>query len=100
MKKIKIGEKEYPARVTMGTLREYKKLTGKDVEQIGGSSDIGEFLFACTVSTCRAEKVEFTLGVDDFVDQLEFGPSADLFTALLEEAGMSANAQPEKKSRK
>jgi len=100
MKTIKIGQKEYPVRVTMGTIREFKKLTGKEVEQIQGSSEVGEFLYACTISACRAEKVEFTLGVDDFVDQLEFGPSADLFTSLLEEAGMSANAQPEKKSKR
>ena len=89
MKTIKIGEKEYPVRVTMGAIREYKKLSGKEVEQISGSSDVGEFLHSCAVSTCRAEKIEFTLNVDEFTDQLEISYAGEVFTEILANAGFS-----------
>ena len=96
MKTINLNGNEYPVRVTMGALREFKKLTGKDVEQIAGTSDIGDFLFACAVSACRADKVEFKETIDTFVDQLDINASAELFMSLLEDAGMSATGGKKK----
>ncbi|PKO97074.1 MAG: hypothetical protein CVU12_02050 [Bacteroidetes bacterium HGW-Bacteroidetes-7] len=87
MRTIKIAETQYPVRITMGAMREFRKLSGKEVEEISGSSDVGEFLYSCALSTCRAEAIAFDLTVEDFTDSLDFVHANEVFTLLLSEAG-------------
>lgn len=68
---IKIGEKTYPCRQTMGAMIRFKRETGKDVSEIeNGVADMVTFLWCCIVSACRADGVEFDLPLLDFADRI------------------------------
>jgi hypothetical protein len=92
MDTVKILDKEYPVRITMGAMREFRKLSGKEVEQISGSSDVGEFLFACALSTCRAQGTAFDLSVETFTDNLDFMHANEVFYKLLEGSGYNVQS--------
>ena len=72
MKKIQVYGKEYPMRITMGAMRRFKRLTDKDVSQMGADLDLMiVFLYCCVASACNADGVEFDLDPDTFADGLE-----------------------------
>nr|DAV78519.1 MAG TPA: tail assembly chaperone protein [Caudoviricetes sp.] len=71
MNKIKIYGKEYPARVTMGAMRRYKRETGQDVSLMGNDIDLlVTFMYCCIVSACNADDVPFDMDMDKFADGL------------------------------
>ena len=58
---ITIQGKEYPCRMTMGAMLEFKNRTGKEVTDISGTdlSLVVTLLYCCLLSSCRADKVTF-----------------------------------------
>lgn len=73
MLEIKIGKKTFPCRVTMGAMRRFKDITGKEATSLTQAdlSDLVTFIYCCVASACNADKVEFSLSVDDFADNLD-----------------------------
>lgn len=73
MLEIRIGKKTFPCRVTMGAMRRFKNLTGKEATSLTQAdlSDLVTFIYCCVASACNADKVEFSLSVDDFADNLD-----------------------------
>lgn len=71
--KIKLGDKEYPCRVTMGAMVRFKNETGKDVSRLekGDISELMQFVYCCVKSACNADKVAFTYDFETFADLLE-----------------------------
>lgn len=71
--KIKLGDKEYPCRVTMGAMVRFKNETGKDVSRLekGDISELMQFVYCCVKSACNADKVAFTYDFETFSDLLE-----------------------------
>lgn len=68
-KEILIKGKKYPMRMTMGALRRFKNITGKEVAQIGEDMElIISFMYCCVASACNADGVEFTMNLDLFGD--------------------------------
>ena len=63
--------KEYPCRVTLGAMRRYKAVTGKEADSIEGVSDMSTFLWCCCVSDCKADGKEFKWDVDEFCDHVD-----------------------------
>lgn len=59
--RIKIEGQEYPCRMTMGAMLQFKADTGKEVTEVNGTdlSLVVFLLYACAVSSCRAEHVAF-----------------------------------------
>lgn len=94
MNKVIIYAKDYPSRVTMGAMIDFKRETGKDVNEIG--TDIEQltmFMYCCVRSACRADKVDFTLTFEEFAD----GINLEDFTAF--QNGMVAEADGAKKKK-
>lgn len=93
--KVRIKGKEYPLRMSMGTMLRFKRLTGREVGDIGSSDMEGmiTLIYACAAATCNADGIEFGLSLEDFADNLD----PDSFT----EASLSlfGAASAEKKSK-
>ena len=57
---ISIHSREYPCRLTMGAMLEFKRRTGREVTEMQGT-DIAlviTLIFCCLLSSCRADGVE------------------------------------------
>lgn len=67
---ITVKGTEYPAYQTMSALRIFKKETGKEISELkaGEISEMFVFIWACVVSACRREGIEFTMTLDEFGD--------------------------------
>lgn len=94
MNKVIIYAKDYPSRVTMGAMIDFKRETGKDVNEIG--TDIEQltmFVYCCVRSACRADKVDFTLTFEEFAD----GINLEDFTAF--QNGMATEEDGAKKKK-
>ena len=70
---IVVKGKEYPCRLTLGAMRRFKRLTGKDVTTLteGDVDDMITLMYCCTASACNADGVEFNFTVDEFADNLQ-----------------------------
>ena len=74
MKKIKIGGKELPCRVTLGAMLRFKREKGKDVSEMDKTvEDLSYLLWCCIVSACKADGVEYGDSFDDFCDKIDVG---------------------------
>lgn len=70
--KLKIGDKEYPVRLTMGAMLRFHAETGLEVNEIGDSPSLMvTLLWCCLCSACAADGVECTLTVDEMADRLD-----------------------------
>ena len=71
MNKVVLYGKEYPNRVTMGAMIDFKRATGKDVSEIGADMELlTMFMFCCVRSACRDE-VAFDLNFERFADGID-----------------------------
>ena len=94
---IRINGIEYPARMTMGAMMEFRQLTGKEVTEMQGA-DLSlaiTLLYCCIHSAARADGISVPfaspmemadfMDADDFAawqnDQFSVGPSAGNDTA-------------------
>lgn len=67
MNKVIICAKEYPSRVTMGAMIDFKRETGRDVNEIGADVEqLTMFMYCCVRSACRADKIDFALTFEQF----------------------------------
>lgn len=71
--KLRIGDKEYPCRVTMGAMIRFKRDTGIDVSMLdtGDIENLVRFIWHCVESACRADGVPFEWDFEDFADNLD-----------------------------
>lgn len=69
---IRVGGRDYPWLLTMGTFRRFAMATGRE---FGGgapptTADAVAWAWAGTVTGCKAAGVEFATPLDDFADAL------------------------------
>lgn len=71
--RITVKGKEYPCRVTMGAMRRFRQMTGRDINTMEETAldDVLAFMYCCLVSTCNADDVPFDMGYELFCDNLE-----------------------------
>ena len=71
--KIKVGDKEFPCRVTMGAMVRFKNESGKDVSKLekANISELVLFVYCCVKSACNADKVAFDYDFESFADLME-----------------------------
>ena len=65
---IKINNKNYPIRVTLGAQLMFKQDAGKEVSAMEGTEDFGKYLFCCTRSASMADGIEFDVTLDQFMN--------------------------------
>lgn len=79
---IEIKGVKYPVENYLGAYIEFKKLTGKEVDQVSGISEMAQLLYCFVKATCRAEKKEFTMDCEEFCDNVE-PKQLEVLTGLL-----------------
>ena len=84
MNKIQINGVEYPCEMTMGAPLRFKRETGKDWSLVSDTSDVVTLLWCCVVSACNAHKIEFSMSLLDFADQLPL-ETLEVFASSLNE---------------
>ena len=99
MNKLTIGGKEYPCRMTMGAMVEFKNETGMEVTDIekGGMSAYVTFIWCCVRSACRADAIAFDLSIIEMADLMDLGDFARLQSELF--ALQPVQGQEQKKRR-
>lgn len=69
--KIILQGKEYPCRITLGAMIQFKREVGHDVSQMSGDmEEMAIFVHCCIARACRADGVAFDMDFDSFVDAL------------------------------
>lgn len=91
---IEINGKKYPARLTMGAMRRYRTLTGREVSAIGSDlSLVGTLMYCCAASACHADGVELPYDEETFCDHLDM-EQVSAFAATID-GGPSAKKKVE-----
>ena len=87
MHKVKLYGKEYPSSMTMGAMIDFKRQTGKDVNDIGAELELLTlFMFCCVRSACRADGITFDMEFDHFADGINLEDFAQFQENLSEGA--------------
>ncbi len=95
--KIKVGDKEFPCRVTMGAMVRFKNESGKDVSKLekANISELVLFVYCCVKSACNADKVEFDYDFQSFADLME----PDAANSFYEDMGGEEKKRPTRRKR-
>lgn len=95
--KIKVGDKEFPCRVTMGAMVRFKNESGKDVSKLEKTniSELVLFVYCCVKSACNADKVEFDYDFQSFADLME----PDAANSFYEDMGCEEKKRPTRRKR-
>ena len=95
--KIKVGDKEFPCRVTMGAMGRFKNESGKDVSKLEKTniSELVLFVYCCVKSACNADKVEFDYDFQSFADLME----PDAANSFYEDMGGEEKKRPTRRKR-
>lgn len=95
--KIKVGDKEFPCRVTMGAMVRFKNESGKDVSKLekNNISELVLFVYCCVKSACNADKVEFDYDFQSFADLME----PDAANSFYEDMGGEEKKRPTRRKR-
>lgn len=95
--KIKVGDKEFHCRVTMGAMVRFKNESGKDVSKLEKTniSELVLFVYCCVKSACNADKVEFDYDFQSFADLME----PDAANSFYEDMGGEEKKRPTRRKR-
>ena len=81
MKKIKIQGTEYPVRLTIGAMVQYKRETGEDFSQFKGDDmeKLGIVVFHAIRSACKAEGTSFPYNSpEEIIDHIDMEQAVSL----------------------
>lgn len=67
---IKVGSEVFPCYPTMGAAVRFKDLTGRDIDDMKGTSDFAKYIYCCAKSASRREKKDFDMSLEDFCDNI------------------------------
>lgn len=101
---IRINGIEYPSRMTMGAMMEFRRLTGKEVTEMQGS-DLSlalTLLYCCVLSASRADGITLpfasAIEMADFMEADDFASwQNNQFSAPVAPAGEAAGNNGKKK---
>ena len=101
MNKVTIYAKEYPNRVTMGAMIDFKRETGKDVNDIGSDVELlTQFMYCCVRSACRADKLNFDLTFQEFADGMDLSEFNSFQNTMATDSGGEDDDNAKKKTEK
>lgn len=67
---LTVDGRELPCYPTMGASLYFKQETGRDIEDMKGSTDFAIYLWCCAKSACHREKKDFAYTLEDFCDNI------------------------------
>jgi hypothetical protein len=71
VKKVKIGEKEFPIKITNRAMIEYEKLSGGSVSAMEGTEDLCQLFYCTAKAGAKSELVEFGYSYEEFLDLID-----------------------------
>lgn len=87
----------YPNRTTMGAMIDFKRETGKEVNDIDTDIELlTRFMFCCVRSACRADKVPFDLSFEEMADGMDLADFAQFQESMNKD---SASDESKKKTK-
>lgn len=99
MNKVALYGKEYPNRVTMGAMIDFKRDTGKDVNEIGNDVEmLTQFMFCCIRSACRADKIDFSLTFEEFADGIDLSEFTSFQNGIADTSEDASKKKTQKKA--
>ena len=89
--------KEYPCRVTLGAMIQFKRKTGKDISETNGSfEEMALFLYLCVVSACAADHIDFGYTFEEFSDHVDVGDMNSFNASMQEEQTQDGDSKKKK----
>ena len=92
--KMKIGDREYPMRLTLGAMLRFRRETGKELNEAEADMSMTMLIvlmWCCLVSACQADGVECDLTMEQMADRLDV-KDVNRFSSQLSQ-GQSAEAK-------
>lgn len=92
--KMKIGDREYPMRLTLGAMLRFQRETGKELNEAEADMSMTMLIvlmWCCLVSACQADGVECDLTMEQMADRLDV-KDVNRFSSQLSQ-GQSAEAK-------
>jgi len=95
---ITLDNKTYPVKATMRAWRKFEKATGTKVTEVDASDItlIPELVYYFVQDGCKAQGMDFSLSVEEFLGLIEVGDLPQLVEVMAD--AMGGNADDEKKT--
>jgi len=94
MNTVKINGKEYPCRLTVGTLKRFKDQCGKELDQLKDMFSICELLFLAVKEACEKQKKNFPYETAEaMMNDIEIADIEQITTNLFGVAQTTAEAE-------
>jgi hypothetical protein len=71
VKKVKIGEKSFPIKLTNRAMIEYESLTGDTVLNLAGSERLVKLFYCTAKAGAKSEGHDFKYGYEEFLDLID-----------------------------
>lgn len=100
MNRITINGNEYPCYQTMGAMRRFRRLTGREITevQVTEASAMADYMYCCCAAASAAEHIEFNYSIDDFADLITLDVMKAWSQSIATEATEDEDAAAQKKS--
>lgn len=70
-KTIKVGDIEFPIRITMRSIIDYESLAGSSITSMDTTEKLVKFFYCTAKAGAKATKEEFTYTYDEFLDVID-----------------------------
>lgn len=95
--KMKIGDREYPMRLTLGAMLRFRRETGKELNEAEADMSMTMLIvlmWCCLVSACQADGVECDLTMEQMADRLDV-KDVNRFSSQLSQEAKKKESPPE-----
>lgn len=95
VKKVKVGEREFPVKLTIRAMIDYEALAGDSIVNLEGTEKSMKFFYCTAKAGARAEGKEF-ITYDEFLDAIDdnFAEAVTNFSQALFEVGGDTKKKP------
>lgn len=86
---VKVGDKNFPIRVSVRAMIEYEKLTGKPITSFEGTEDLIRFFYVTAKAGAKAEGNPFSYTYEQFIDLIDdyYADAITNFSKVIYEGG-------------
>lgn len=68
---VKVGDLEFPIKITNRAMIEYESLSGTTISSFNGTENIIQFFYCTAKAGAKAEGIEFKYTFDEFLDTID-----------------------------
>ena len=71
IKRVKVGDRDYPIKITARAMIEYEKLSGKSIAEYEGTENLFQFFYVTAKAGAKSEGIKFEYTYDQFLDAID-----------------------------